>query len=406
MSYEIYTTKMIDFIKQKIATKMKIKYIHELVIEHFNYRGGIGAFYRFIKRNIRDTENVEINVNKNLEEDKQRDEVKFLELIKKKEIYDIYELCDLIGCSPKRIKDIVEFYRSKGYEIVLDEYKLFLSSEVVSNVKKIDTLEDKEIVFGVASDLHFGSKSVQITALNKFCEICRKKDVKYIFCPGDVVAGYNVYPGQVFDVHAISAEEQESSVIVNLPTGFEWLVLGGNHDYSFIKKGGGHNPLLAIASQREDFHYVGFDEADVPILKNVDLKMWHPSGGVPYSVSYRLQKGIEQIAYSELTSIVRNVKDRPTVRFVLSGHLHIQMQALFGSIFGCQCGTFEGQTNYLKRKGLIPHVGGYIIKASLGRNGLLRNFDAKFYLFEEIEDDWKNYNHEIKYDKIEKPLFG
>jgi hypothetical protein len=104
-------------------------------------------------------------------------------------------------------------------------------------------------------------------------------------------------------------------------------------------------------------------------------------------MSYRLQKGIEQMAYEELKNISRSVKDTPTLRFVLCGHLHIQLQAMFGSIFGMQCGCFEGTTDYLKKKGVFPSVGGWIVKASLGRNGLLNNFDAKFYMYDEIEDD-------------------
>ena len=81
------------------------------------------------------------------------------------------------------------------------------------------------------------------------------------------------------------------------------------------------------------------------------------------------------------------------------------MQAMFGSIWGAQCGTFEGQTNYLKRKGLVPSIGGWIVKASLGHNGLLKNFESKFYIFDEIEDDWKNYKHTIPLEQITKPIF-
>jgi len=132
--------------------------------------------------------------------------------------------------------------------------------------------------------------------------------------------------------------------------------------------------------------------------------MWHPSGGVPYALSYRLQKGIEQIAFGELTKIVRGVKERPTIRFVLAGHLHVQVQAMFGSIFGCQAGCFEGQSPYLKRKGLVPQVGGYVIQAILGKNGLLKNFEAKFYIFEEVENDYRNYSHEIELAEITEPI--
>ena len=334
---------------------------------------------------------------------------KVFQLMTKHRIMSIIDVANSISSPPYDVLNVVSELASKGFAISHDERNIYLGVGAAPIGRPISKqIEDSnEIIFGVPADLHFGSKACQITALNEFCEICRKESVKFMFTPGDVFAGFNVYRGQLFDLYAISSGEQEESVIVNLPQGFEWYMLGGNHDYSFIKSGPGHNPFNILTSARKDTHYCGFDEAVVPILKGVDLKMWHPSGGVPYALSYRIQKGIEQIAFHELQNISRSLKDRPTIRFVLSGHLHVQMQALFGSIFGAQCGSFEGTNNLLKRKGIVPAVGGWIIKATLGKNNLLKCFDAKFYLFEEIEDDWKNYRHYIsKVNGNDVPVFN
>ena len=317
----------------------------------------------------------------------------------------ITELCNIFRCTPNEINHMIRLIKNEGIEISKDDYKVFLTKDIINNKEKIKQLETKEISFGVASDLHFGSNSCQITALNEFAEICKKKGITKIFTPGDVFAGYNVYPGQIYDLYAISSKEQLNSAICNIPMGFDWYMMGGNHDHSFISKAGGFNILSVLANQRKDIHYIGFDDVDIPILNGVDLKMVHPSGGIPYSISYRLQKNVEQISYSELSKMASGIKDKPSIRFILSGHLHIQMQAMFGSIFGCQCGCFEGQTNYLKRKGYYPSIGGYIIQASLGMNGLLKNFEAKFYIFDEIENDWQNYNHNIDEKITISPLF-
>jgi UDP-2,3-diacylglucosamine pyrophosphatase LpxH len=329
-----------------------------------------------------------------------------IDIIDINKINKVENVLDQMGRNKKDFEKIINNCRKNGYEVNVDNGNIFLSKTNVREPEKVPQLSNcNEVVFGIVSDPHFGSKSCQITALNKFSEIMKSKGVKHIFTPGDLTAGFNVYPGQIHDVYAIDAKEQEESVLLNLPLGFEWYVLGGNHDYSFIKRGGGYNIISVLASKRKDIHYIGFDEATVPILKNVDAVLAHPSGGVPYSYSYRLQKSIEQITMSELQKVVRGVKEKPTIRFVLLGHLHIQVQSMFGAIWGAQCGSFEGQTNYLKRKGLVPSVGGYIIKATLGQNGLLKNFDSKYYMFDEIEDDWKNYKHSIPESKIEKPIF-
>ncbi len=397
---------LVEFVKGGIQKETDSKEMFNEAKRRFKYEGDISTFRKYIngiKIRYKDILTAALNEEPELRFD---DSEEFLNILKRQKSISMFDLCNELNCSPQRVESLVSYHRSKGFDMTIYEDIVMLNTELVASVGKVPQIAETEIIFGVASDLHFGSKAAQITALKEFVNECEKRGVKHIFCPGDIVAGYNVYPGQQFDLYALAAEEQESSVVVNLPSGdFKWYMLGGNHDYAFIKKGGGHNPLLAIASQREDVHYVGFDDADVPILNGVELKLWHPSGGVPYSVSYRLQKGAEQIAYSELRSIISGSKVAPTIRFILSGHLHIQMQAMFGSIFGMQCGAFEGQTNYLKRKGLIPNIGGYIVQAHLGNNGLLKNFDAKFIMYEEIEDDYKNYKHSIPKYKITKPIF-
>lgn len=395
-----------EFTKEQILRGVESKKIYEIAQKKYGYESDIRAFYKYIckiKKTLTYSEMREYG------QDEQSIEDRFITILEKRKTVRGDDLCEELSVSPSEVYDLIQTFRSKGYEIIMDEKRIMLSHEIPSQGKVFDSsLEATEICFGIASDLHFGSKSCQITALNEFALLCEKKGAKYIFTPGDVLTGYNVYKGHQFEVYALSAEEQEQSAIINLPKGrFEWYMLGGNHDYSFIKSGG-HNPILAIEAQRPDVHYVGFDEVDIPILHGVDMKLWHPSGGVPYSLSYRMQKAVEQIAYSELAKICWNKKEKPTLRFLLCGHLHVQVQAMFGGIFAAQCGTFEGQTNYLTRKGLSPHVGGYIVKADIRKkDGIILNFEAKYYMFpDEIKDDYKNYKHTFDEGKKMKPLFS
>jgi pantothenate synthetase len=154
------------------------------------------------------------------EEDFQSLKDKLIDLLRKEDIIHPYDACHTIDCYPRQLEEVVDELRKEGYEIIFQHDKLFISRKIAADVSRLDTLSDeKEIVFGVTSDLHFGSKAVQITALNKFCEECRKQDVKYIFAPGDITAGYRVYPGQEIDVYAFTSEDQEKSAIANLPKG-------------------------------------------------------------------------------------------------------------------------------------------------------------------------------------------
>ena len=169
-----------------------------------------------------------------------------IDLLKERQIISLSELQNIYDCSLFSILEMLKVYRYQGYDIYNDGCNLSLT-KYKTNADSVSTpLGDRYIKFGVASDLHFGSTSCQITALNEFCEQCRKEDINHILVPGDVFAGYKTYPGQEHDVYALTSEEQEESCLLNLPTGFDWWMLGGNHDYTFVSKGGGHNPLLKL----------------------------------------------------------------------------------------------------------------------------------------------------------------
>jgi hypothetical protein len=395
-----YSEEVNDFIINKLEDNWSCERIYSDLVANDLYHSTLGSFKTYVSR-MKKKKGI-IKGNNKL---KELDE-KLIKSFEDKKVVKVQSLLNKLNCTRSELNKSILNCRRNGYEIEIDDSIIILSKTQGRDPENISKLSsNSEIVFGIVSDPHFGSKSCQITAMNEFSEIMKQKGVHHIFCPGDLVCGYDVYPGQIHDIYATSATEQEETTLLNMPTGFDWYVLGGNHDYSFIKRGGGYNIVSVIASKRSDVHYLGFDLATVPILNNVDLMMVHPSGGVPYSISYRLQKNIEQITIGELQNVVRGVKDKPSIRFVLLGHLHIQMQAMFGSIWGAQCGCFEGQTNYLKRKGLIPSIGGWIVKASLGKNGLLKSFESKFYMFDEILDDWKNYKHTIPEKKIIKPVF-
>lgn len=326
-----------------------------------------------------------------------------------KEPISVIDFCNYLKCSPEVLGNIINEYRSHGHEISVTNFMISKEKSIHHDIDRVyenPISNDKEIIFGVVSDLHFGSSSCQITALNEFAEICKKRGVEHILVAGDILAGHNVYPGQNMDLYALGADEQEQSCLLNLPKGFQWYMIGGNHDYSFIKQSG-HNAIRYLSYKRNDIHYLGFDEATIQLLPNVSAKLWHPSGGCPYSVSYRLQKGIERITIDELYQLSDRRKENTDLRFFFAGHLHIQMQALFGGICGMQCGTFEGSTNYLKRKGLVPNVGGYIIEATVDEDrGTLKDFMAKFYLFREIENDWMNYKHSTNEESLLSPILS
>lgn len=390
-----YDVELKEYIIARLSENVSINDLYEEVVNK-GYRGKRKTFGEFVRNLLKSP------VGENYFSSFYR----FSQFLHKQKITTIPEISEISGCTYQQTYQFIRLLRASGKEIIIEDDRIYLSENKINSSNLSSPLsEDKEIVLGICSDLHFGSTHCQITALNEFANICRREGVRHIICSGDVLAGVNVYKGQMFEVYAVSAEEQENSLMYNLPSGFDWYMIGGNHDRSFLKSNG-YNPLRVITNYRKDIHYLGYDEAIVPILKNVDLKMWHPSGANTYAYSYRLQKAAEQTTIDEMKNIVQGSKTSPTIRFFVAGHLHIQMQCLIGSMLALHAGCFEGANGYLVSKGLVPAIGGWILKATLN-NGQLKNFDCKFYLFEEIKEDFRNYRHDFNRNngKI-LPLFG
>lgn len=267
------------------------------------------------------------------------------------------------------------------------------------------TLADEvghEVSFAVASDAHAGSTHAQISARQKFIEIAYEEyGVRHIFDPGDLTAGVYGYRGQEYDL--VPAVRPLPKMAYKATEGQIWLAdvytphlpdlryyqLGGNHDYWHIMNSG-IDAVSNFCKRREDTVFLGYDVADIPLTDRVSIRLWHPTGGVPYALSYRLQKGMEQLAFEELTRAVES-NENPKVRFLLAGHLHVEGKFHRGPMVAAQVGCFEGQTNYLKRKGLYPSIGGAIFRVRVTDAGMVQRVEYTFVPFTEIDDDWKNY---------------
>ncbi len=213
------------------------------------------------------------------------------------------EIADRLDRGPAFVEECIRQMIADNYDIVKQDKTISLPPYIPPD--PLPTLFDarkKSIRFAVLSDPHFGSRHIQASALLRFLRVAYEDyDVMKFFWAGDMTAGYGVYRGQQNDLYAFSADDQIDSLCNTIPQwkGVKHIMIGGNHDYSFMKANG-HNVIKAAAKKRSDFIYAGFDQAEIPLLE-VDGKvvssavLWHPSGGVPYALSYRGQKFAGQL---------------------------------------------------------------------------------------------------------------
>ena len=216
-----------------------------------------------------------------------------------------------------------------------------------------EQITNKEFEFAVISDTHLCSRYEAIDELLTFYHICKKMGIKHIVHAGDLIDGGMTHAGWENEIHTFGADRQVAYVVKNYPKldGIQTYFISGSHDYSFWKRAGVEVGRL-IESQRPDLHYLGMVKGDVEI-GGVKIMLIHPSGGAPYSKSYRAQKIAEQIPSGE----------KPHILVV--GHLHYAIYMFYRNMHILHAGAFQWQTPYLKEKSLNPDVGGWTIRVRI-----------------------------------------
>lgn len=314
-------------------------------------------------------------------------------------------LSEKLDRSEKTVNEFLVQMEEAGY--ALDRTECVISVGTLNPANKPRLIrpvidDQQQFTFGVVSDIQCGSICCQPTHLNRFIHTAVEEyGVRKFLVPGDITTGIFGYKGHIFDMipkirpesraYAFRATHRQiwlADKYIPKIDGVDYYMIGGNHDWWHVVHSG-LDAVYMLANDRDDIHFLGYDVADVPLTENIVARMWHPSGGVPYALSYRLQKNAEQIAFEELSKLISDDLP-PKVRFLLSGHLHVEVKFQRGPLTASQVGCFEGQTNYLKRKGLYPSIGGQIWDVTT-EDDEIRRVGYTFISYPEIYDDWKNW---------------
>lgn len=220
--------------------------------------------------------------------------------------------------------------------------------------------------FGVVSDLHLGSLYDRHDIIETAWGILKKEGVKEVFVPGDIHEGIRMYPGQEFEVEYHGADAQLQHSIDSWPEykGMKSIVIGGNHDFSFVKHGN-FDIVKAFGNARDDVEVVGQDEALVTVQVGkypIKIMLSHPHGGSSYAISYRSQKFIESLPGGRKPHIL------------LQGHYHkSDYLPCYRNVLAFQAGCLQSQTpHFMRPKGLAAHLGFWIIEVRTTKNGIAR----------------------------------
>jgi len=294
----------------------------------------------------------------------------------RKRMLTVEELADALDRGPAKIRWALDGLREAGYEVAVDDLgdvtldRQYKATNFIIDID-VSAYYGQLVKLGLISCPHFGNRYRQLGALTTFYRICERERVEAVLNMGDLTDGHGVYRGQEFDLYAHGEDEQVACTVAEYPQStVPTYVIAGNHDYSYMKRAGA-NVVRRVCDQRPDLHYAGMIAATFMVGK-VKILLVHVRTGVPYARSYRSQKLNEQLGRGERVPDVFGI-----------GGLHVIDYVHYLGVHTFLAGCFQGQTPYLKEKGLYPEIGGWLAEFNLSPEGALNRCKLEWIGFEE-----------------------
>ena len=253
-----------------------------------------------------------------------------------------------------------------------DELKAIANGgRIVPGLAKVPVVnfDGDRVRIGTITDTHIGSLNFSEQRLYQAFDEFKKEKVDFITHSGDVTEGMSHRAGHVYDLSEIGYDKQKSKAIEIFSqwTDSQIYAIDGNHDRWFIKSNGA---LIVkdIATQLDNFNFIGHDEGDISINGKAVVKLWHGEDGNSYALSYRLQKILESLSGGEKPSVI------------ICGHTHKYVKIFERNVYAISAGSIQSQTPWMRGKRIAAHVGFCIIDIYVNKSGVCK-FSDTWYPF-------------------------
>lgn len=220
------------------------------------------------------------------------------------------------------------------------------------------------------SDTHYGSLYHDKDALTAFLDHAANRGVQHIIHAGDVLEGEKMHFGQDRELSHAGFAKQLDALVSQYPRSYIPVsFITGNHDRSYYKQsgidvGGEIAKTMGWENLGDCFGEVKYQ------TPNGDYRITavHPGGGSAYSLSYKMQKMIEQWEGGKKPNCI------------VAGHFHKAMWLpSYRNVSGFHPGCFQKQTPFMASKSLAAHVAGVILDVTVG--GEWNSVTAEFMTF-------------------------
>lgn len=280
------------------------------------------------------------------------------------------------------VDELIERLRQYGYQIEFEvagnAFRLMRNFKKAAQPLDIKKFYVKSVKVAAIADTHLGHENERPDLLAKTYEISEAEKVDFISHSGDVFEGEDAYPGQVRELIFHGADNQRNHGLEvwpksKIPTIF---VRATSHELAFLKKCG-HDIVdtfvkMAPLHGLYNLQYLG-DHKGIVEKNGIKIELVHPKSGIPYGVTYKLQKRIEHLVEIAAPS---------DAKIMLCGHLHVAATMIYKGMVAFLVPCLEDQTGYLSEKDLIPYLGMWIFEVFCdGLNNITR-LVSKYIPFE------------------------
>lgn len=299
----------------------------------------------------------------------------------KKDKMSIDDIVESLDVTRSEAKSLISELKKEGVSVVDRNKNYYIQkfAQINATTYKAATLDDV-VKIAIVSDTHGSSECSRYDLLKKFYERCEEEGVTEVYHCGDITDGIGVYKGQENQLEDWGVDKQAAAVIKKYPKvkGITTYFITGNHDLKALNQTGVDVGNLIVngtrvngehVEGRDDMVYLGQYYARIKFKHGCSLDLVHPDGGMAYARSYKIQKYIDALEGGSKPNMLA------------LGHLHINGYFCYRNIHALMAGAFQDQNEFLRRKGIQPNKGGWIVEFKIAKDGSVESFKPQWVAF-------------------------
>lgn len=292
------------------------------------------------------------------------------------------DLSNKFGCDESYILSSIVALRDDNYIIneYPDGYRLGRHLPPSTNIFK----GEEEIVLGVISDLHLGSKYDRVGDYEKIYDRFKDAGVNTVYLVGNYTHGVNPkYSSEDLRIYDQQSQMDELCKVLPRRDGITTKIMSGQCHEGWLQTREGidvgrmlNNTALSFG--RDDIISIGHMEVNEVYERNggsFTVRLLHLGGGSAQAISNYSQKYIDTIP----------VDGKPDI--ILQGHTHKQNYMYYKGVYAIQTGCVTNPDSFHRKNTLRGDIGFSILRIKQGDDGGLISVGYEWTPLENTE--WK-----------------